>query len=136
MNSATLKTIREQVGLTAKEAAEAVGASLRTWQRWEAADYTGRIPADAVDMLQALLDEQSDMLDAILETIDDEPGPIALTRYRTQDALDRAHPGFPGGLSAHSAAVGAALRELLDEGRDVEVVWDDDPAAVVGSDWS
>ncbi|WP_087003604.1 DUF1870 family protein [Gulosibacter sp. 10] len=136
-STAHLKTLREETGLTLNEAADLAGVSLRTWKYWESPERDQPARPDVIEQLERILAVQDRGIDAVLEAHGSIPEDtvMTLTRYRTDGALARSHPGFPGGLSAHTAMIGRCVRELRSEGRDAIVVWDDDPAAATGADF-
>lgn len=121
--SAHLRTLREAAGLTLQAASDLAGVSLRAWQYWESPDSTQPIKPDVYALLSGLVDRKAEMVDAMLdrlETMDSEFGDdgdepiVQLTRYRSQEQLDRVDPGFPGGIGAHSAVLAAILDVLGD----------------------
>lgn len=135
MNSATLRTMRETVGLTAQQAADLAGVSLRTWQYWESPDGPDA-KDDIGKVLASLLSRVISSVDAALDMLDSLPPegnlrPVTLTRYRTQSDLNDAHPNFHGGLSAHNALIGHMLVVMTGEGFTPTVVWDDDLEAAI-----
>lgn len=114
--------------------------SLRTWQYWESPKQEGEVKPDVIEKFENLLDLTLRNIlateDAIgeLDGTDAENAPITLTRYRNQAALDRAHPNFPGGISAHSQMVANILVYLRSADQDVIILWDDDPLAHIQYD--
>lgn len=135
---AHLRTLREAVGLSAQQAAAIADVALRTWQYWETGDAPAKIDAIAkLEDLLALTLSNIASMDEALEQIEDTPAedaPIILTRYRNQAALDRAHPAFPGGISAHSAMIANMLVHLRSLDFEVLVLWDDSPHAHINYD--
>lgn len=111
--SAHLRTMREAAGLTVEGAADLVGVSRRSWQHWESPDSEQGIKDDVYETLARLIDRKAAMVTAAVEALettaeeegfDPDDGPVTLIRYRSPEQLERAHPGFEGGIGAHNTS--------------------------------
>lgn len=132
MNSATLKTLRELVGLSQQQAADLVGVSLRSWQYWESPTGPNAKP-DVAAALVGRLTRIQDVVDSIPDynRMSEPPTEVVVTRYRSEADLNAAHPGYPGGLVAHAAAIRQIVARLDSLGVEGRVVWDNDPDATI-----
>ena len=132
MTKADFRAIRETIGLTQGDVAEACGVSLRTVKRWEHLDWQ-EPPSDAwawlLDMLDrhdALVDEAVDRALAIVGERG-EPAAVVITYYRDQAQYD-AHGRDPGPYGfANSVAREVAL-DLNGEGIETEFRYPDEGA--------
>lgn len=115
VNTATWKTWRETLGMTAQQVAEELGVNLRTAQRWEA---TNDPPAFAVEWLDGY---RLAMLDRIRTVVQDK-GPVRLVRYRTEASARAA--GEPLPLSMHAALIGLTAAALEESRREYVIDWD------------
>ncbi|CPR93730.1 DUF1870 family protein [Mycobacteroides abscessus] len=130
LGSAHLRTMREAAGQTMQAAADLAGVSLRTWQYWESPDSTGAIKEDVFALLDELLQIKASRVADVLDTVEDlddefenedgSPALVSLVRYRSQEHLDRVHPGYPGGIGLQNAILAVLLEELRER---VVVSW-------------
>lgn len=127
--SATYRMLRAAAGLTVEDAAELVGVSVRTFQRWEAAPEVGG-PGDAPkrDVRETLEDAVSDtityadeMTDAVLDMTGGVPESsigVIFPRPRAASDIKTMAPAWMGG---YDAAVAHTITQLLDEGYSVSL---------------
>lgn len=124
--SATYRMMRAAAGLTVEDAADLVGVSVRTFQRWEAAPEVG-VPGDAPkrDVLETLedavsltltyADEMTEMTHAVLDKIGGVPESsigVIFPRPRAASDIKTMAPAWMGG---YDAAVAHTIAQLLDE---------------------
>ena len=132
MTKADFRAIRETIGRTQGDVAEACGVSLRTVKRWEHPDWQ-EPPEDAWEWLldmhdrhDALVDEAVDRALAIVGERG-EPAAVVITYYRDQAQYD-AHGRDPGPYGfANSVAREVAL-DLNGEGVETEFRYPDEGA--------
>ncbi|MFC2623733.1 MAG: helix-turn-helix domain-containing protein [Propionibacterium acidifaciens] len=118
VNSATWKTLRETLGMTAQQIADALGVNLRTAQRWEGRNDP---PAFAAEWIEGIWREYGRRIDVIVEGARQQDGPVILRRYRTSAQAQAAGEALP--VEMHAALVGLALEALRGEGIDATVDW-------------
>ena len=126
MTPAELDTRRRLLGLSMSELAGLGGVSDKTANRWVAGDRP--VPGDVIDAMIALEDRMQASVDQIVSSLTSRTlvGPVALSRYRTQDDLDESFhggDGFP--LGAHAILIGWAADALEAEGIQTEIFWAD-----------
>lgn len=126
MKAATVRTLRELVGLTCQEVADHAGVNIRTAQRWEAvAVDDSTIPADVTDWLWGLADWINDTADRVVEAVEDqidehgEPEAVDLARY--VNAASARQAGITVPVGTHSAAIVYILGLLRSMGVVAEV---------------
>lgn len=126
MDSAQFKTMRETLGFTSQDVADAMAVNERTARRWE---ITVAPPDDAVEWVKTewrktLLQvrESLDYLDEMGEQYG-ESGSVRLTRYVSNGHASRAGIGIP--VRRHSAIIGLIAFALSLDGRDFEIVYRD-----------
>lgn len=118
VNTATWKTLRETLGMTAQQVSDALGVNLRTAQRWEGSNDP---PAFAVEWIERIWREYGRRIDAMVEDARQQGGPVTLRRYRTSELAQAAGEALP--VEMHAALVGLALEALRGEGIDATVDW-------------
>lgn len=122
LSKARFKALRERVGMSQQNVADALGVSERTVKRWEHERDRREPPADAVKLLEQRLETQRRMAEYLVnvcERVAEEQGiPVAamsvpITYYRDQAMYDRygRDPGAFGIANANSRAVAQALEE-------------------------
>ena len=92
---AQFKAIRERVGLSQEDVANALGNAVRTVKRWEDPNYQ-QPPADAWDYLEQALDQHKRIVDDALRTVEKtikghggrKPDHVDLLYYKTQRQYD------------------------------------------------
>lgn len=118
VNTATWKTLRETLGMTAQQVSDALGVNLRTAQRWEGSNDP---PASAAEWIEGIRREYGRRIDAMVEDARQQGGPVILRRYRTSEQARAAGEALP--VEMHAALVGLALEVLRGEGIDATVDW-------------
>lgn len=128
---ADFKALRERLGYTQLNAAQALGVDVRTIKRWERPQQP-EPPADAWAWLDAEADRFEQMLDfSVRKAVGSGAGRVVLTYYRTQEQFDQCgrDSGAYGFANALARAVGY---ELECEGLEVEYRYPDDGAIHTG----
>lgn len=126
MNAATLRAIRETVGISQREVAETFDVTERAVKHWERGMYS--VPDDVAEWLLGKAAEHdravSQTVDATLKMIEDQnvalelgtmhKPPISLTYWRTQAEYDAAgrDSGQFGVVNARSRDVATMLRGM------------------------
>lgn len=118
VNTATWKTLRETLGMTAQQVSDELGVNLRTAQRWEGRNDP---PAFAAEWIEGIWREYGRRIDAMVEDARQQDGPVKLRRYRTSEQARAAGEALP--VEMHAALVGLALEALRGEGIDAAVDW-------------
>lgn len=139
MTGAELKTLRESLGLSQQWLAHAAEVGLRTVQYWEADNprrtrHTEKpaVPEDVADLIlgirgnwQGWVTQAVDTALAVLKEQTAEhgaPAEIALYRYRADEDLWAAHPGFEGLPATYHAAGLMRVKERIEADHDLDVV--------------
>ena len=130
MNKATVRTLREFLGLSVQNIADGAGVNPRTVQRWEAVrpPEESDIPTSVEAYLAQVLDWFQTSADAILDEIDEYeeehgrlPKVVNLSRYINDESAARAGLEVPA--SCHAALQGYIMALLRADGVAVEVDW-------------
>ncbi len=87
MNAATFKTIREGLGLTARDISERLDINPRTVDRWEAGDSP--IPAFAVAALDEWESRAADTVEAWVEAVEGDERPFVVIAASPDDEPPR-----------------------------------------------
>ena len=133
VSKADFRALRETVGLSQQDVADALGVDVRSVKRWEAPD--GSQPVAAA---WALLERYAEFHELAIETavehvetmiaeVGHAPQAVRMTYWRSQEEYD-AHgrdPGPYGVANANARSVAEALRPY---GVDVEFAYFDDGA--------
>ena len=132
---AALKALRETVGMTQRDLADALGVEARSVKRWESAAAEGyRAPAEAWAVLEGARETQRQQVAYALEVVRGQaeklghaPDAVALTYYRDQAQYDACgrDEGPYGVANANARAVAGALER---EGVAVEWRYPDEGA--------
>lgn len=93
---ADFKALRERVGLSQHDVADAIMVSIKTIKRWENPSVPYEAPADAWEYLENVLEVQSNQVSYTLgvlakqvEQLGGEPAVVPITYYRDQEMYDR-----------------------------------------------
>lgn len=131
-SKATFRAMRERLGLTQQDVADAVGVRVLAVKRWEHPDW-GEIPEDAWEYLEDMADRHDlivrDTVEQMLFTAQKtHVGQVAVTYFRYQQqhnecGRDEGPVGFVNAVARDVAAELAAL------GIDVAFRYPDDGAA-------
>lgn len=126
---ATFRAMRERLGLTQQDAADALGVRVLTVKRWERTGFP-EPPDDAWAYLNSMRDRMVEMAEFAADKaveLRDETGAIALTYFRDQDQYDATgRDDGPVGFANAVARLTASYLEV--EGFDVEFRYPDDGA--------
>lgn len=118
---AQFKALRERVGMSQQDVADALGVSCRTVKRWEHEADRREPPADAVELLERQLGTQREMVDymvGVCERVTEEagrmPSLVPITYYRDQYMYDEfgRDSGPFGVANANARAVAQELEAL------------------------
>lgn len=121
MSKAQFKALRERVGMSQQDVADALGVSCRTVKRWEREADRREPPADAVGLLTKQLDVQRQMVKYMVgtcERVTEEagrmPSLVPITYYRGQSMYDEfgRDSGPFGVANANARAVAQELEAL------------------------
>ncbi len=129
MNSATLKTIRESLGLTVGWLANQAQVQERTVRYWESG--RNEVPDDVAEMMLKLEVLSADMvlrathqIDAIVKKNGKPSSAIVLVRYQSDKDLWKYRPDLKMLPATFHAGVLARVRAALSEDDvDVEMQW-------------
>lgn len=130
MHKATVRTLREFLGLTVADVAARAGVNPRTVQRWEAVKPPAEsdIPDDIRNWLYSLLEWFNTTVDTVLGEVERQEGEQGgapevtnLSRYISDASAKRAGLDVPA--TCHAALQGYILATLAAEGYAVEVSW-------------
>jgi transcriptional regulator with XRE-family HTH domain len=121
LSKAQFKALRERVGMSQQDVADALGVSCRTVKRWEHEADRREPPADAVELLTKQLDVQRQMVEYMVGTCEHVaeeagrmPSLVPITYYRDQAMYDKfgRDTGPFGVANANARAVAQALEAL------------------------
>ena len=121
MSKANFKALRERVGMSQQDVADALGVSCRTVKRWEHEADRREPPADAVRLLEGQLGVQREMVEymvGVCERVTEEagrmPSLVPVTYYRDQSMYDEfgRDSGPFGVANANARAVAQELEAL------------------------
>ena len=117
---ADFKALRERVGLSQHDVADAIRVSIKTIKRWENPSVPYEAPADAWEYLENVLEVQSNQVSYALgvlakqvEQLGGEPAVVPITYYRDQAMYDEygRDTGKFGQANASARAVATALEQ-------------------------
>lgn len=125
--AANFRALREQVGYSQQDVADALGVHIRSVKRWEDPRYPFDIPGDAWSLLEAAHEMQRRVVDEAVERAcgaGEATGmhsgvPVVLAYWRTQADYDERHPLDPGPFGQANATARAAAERLRGIGFDV-----------------
>ena len=132
--TANFRALRETIGLTQGDVANACGVSLRTVKRWEHPDWP-EPPEDAWDWLIDMHDRHDALVDEAVGRVlsiageRGEPESVIITYYRDQAQYD-AHGRDPGPYGFANAVAREVALELGEEGIEAEFRYPDEGAIV------
>jgi transcriptional regulator with XRE-family HTH domain len=114
---ANFRALRERVGMSQQDVADALGVSCRTVKRWEHEADRREPPADAVGLLTKQLDVQRQMVgtcERVTEEAGRMPSLVPITYYRDQSMYDEfgRDSGPFGVANANARAVAQELEAL------------------------
>lgn len=120
--SSNFRAMRELLGLSQHDVADAAGVSVRTVKRWEAGE---RVPDDVWDYIDGMGEDAALVVDAaiakVLDAAEDKGAPrtVRLSYFRTQQDYD-AHGRDTGPYGVANANSRRVADALMAEGFDVE----------------
>ena len=123
---ADFRAMRETLGLTRQDVADAMGVSLRSVKRWEDPAEENPPSEDAWEWLYDLDEKRFEAVRQALCAVEQSgAGTVQLTYYRTQSQYDAVgrDPGPYGVANANARAIAERLR---DEGVEVEWAYPDE----------
>lgn len=118
MKPAAFKAIREMVGASQQDVADALHVESRSVRRWEAGQNA--IPMDAANLLILWLHEFRAGVDAALDAAEGIER-VQLTYYRNQEQYDRL--GRDKGSVGRVNAIARETALILMDTEDVEIDW-------------
>ncbi|MGJ9487130.1 helix-turn-helix domain-containing protein [Actinotignum sp. GS-2025b] len=119
MDSATFKTMRAAMGLSAACTAARLNVSKSAIDLWEAGRR--QIPEYAAATLTCLWKQWVDALDQLINPAYDHPD--TLICYRTEDAYKTANPDATFNYHEHNALITTALAACASQGLPRKVTW-------------
>ena len=131
MNAAEFRALRERVGASQQNVADAYGVRVRSVKRWEDPDAVGyRPPDEAAEWLAGLLEVQRQQVAFSLSKCEEteavtghKPDAVRLTYWRSAEEFEAAHPGEGWGWQVANATARAVAQELERHGYAVEFGW-------------
>ena len=125
--AAEFRAMREQVGLSQADVADALGVNVRSVKRWEDPGYPFEIPEDAWAVLHDAYVLQRRQVEYAVEKaiqMGETTGKhssleVRLAYWRTQSDYDAAHPHDPGSHGQANAVSRAVAEKLQDLGFDI-----------------
>lgn len=125
-SNADFKALRERVGLSQQNVADALGVTVRSVKRWEHEDAQHHAPQDAWDVLDAALRSQQQAAAHALEIAREArgiagkmPASVSIGYFRNQGMFDE-HGRDDGPFGQANANARAAAAALESEGYDVQ----------------
>lgn len=118
---AAFRAIRETVGLTQGDVADALRVDVSSVKRWEREDVPHRPPADAWELLDRALADHWSAVDQVVAQVKllavkagAMPGAVTLPYWRSQQQYDELgrDPGPFGVVNARSRAIASKLRDM------------------------
>lgn len=118
---AGFKALRERVGMSQQDVADALGVNVKTVKRWEQPQFPYGAPDDAWELLEGLLRTQREAVEACYEQAGQAverqgrmPGMVVMTYFRDQDMYDEfgRDEGPYGVANANARAAAAELERL------------------------
>jgi hypothetical protein len=132
------RATRERVGITQTALARILGVEPRSVRRWENPNYTGSIPQDAWDVVDAALARQRDVLEFALGKVDEikkhydqAPNVVCLPYWLTEGDYVQWSTDADNGIEGdwHMANANNMALALRLEERGIDVEWvDGNPA--------
>lgn len=125
---AAFKALRERVGMSQQNVADALGTNIRTVKRWEHENYRYAVPDNAWELLGSVMERQrasaARALDLAIKErgLASEKGSVSITYYRDQTMHDQ-YAREPGAYGVANAEARATADLLEDNGFDVEFVY-------------
>jgi hypothetical protein len=120
MHSATLKTIRESLGLSIEWFAEQARVQEHEVRDWESA--RDQVPEDVAEFIlileataQQAIDRGLSAFDALIQEHGKPPEPLILVRYRSDVDLWRYRPDMKGLPTGFHGAILARTRRVLSD---------------------
>lgn len=140
--AADFRALREQVGLSQQDVADALGVQKETVKNWEKPSYPFNIPQDAWDFMYEAYRLQKTVVEAAVDRAcgaGEKTGAhvamdVRMTYWRKKADYDARHPHDPGSFSQANATARAVAEKLRDLGFTVsfsyaptvpEEVWDE-----------
>ena len=130
--AAEFRALREQVGLSQQDVADALNVHVRSVKRWEDPEYPFEIPDDAWDVLDAAYDLQHRQVEYAVDKAvhaaevtrhRGELPSVRISYWRTQADYDAVHPTDSGPYGQANAASRAVAEKLRGLGFEVSFVY-------------
>lgn len=125
--AANFRVLRETMGFTREDVADALGVSVRSVKRWENPREENLPPEDAWVLLEDAQKKRREIVSQALEVVDyakARGGVVEMTYYRSQEQFDKVGDG--GCYRVANANARAVAKGLEDEGIVVEWSYPDD----------
>ena len=126
MSKAGFKALRERVGMSQQNVADALNVNVRSVKRWEHEFYPYNAPDEAWELLEHRLDIQNQMVEYAVDVVENaiekagyRPSLVPITYYRDQSMYDKdgRDEGAYGIANANARATADVLERM---GYDVE----------------
>lgn len=117
MTKAEFKALRERVGMSQQNVADALNVNVRSVKRWEHEAYPYDAPDKAWKLLEHRLDVQRRMVEYAVDVVEKAgfvPSLIPITYYRDQQMYDRGgrDKGLYGIANANARATADVLERM------------------------
>lgn len=121
MSKAGFKALRERVGMSQQNVADALNVNVRSVKRWEHEAYPYNAPDEAWELLEHRLNVQHQMVEYAVDVVENatekagyRPSLIPITYYRDQNMYDKdgRDEGAHGIANANARATADVLERM------------------------